>query len=115
MIVKVQFSNVVIGAVSNGITTPVGSFILNGWRFEIDTNGIFYPDEYVGGGVSSMKWVDKDGGRWTITADSNGVFNKQLEGYFGDLPTFLLSVDVGMVVWIIGIDTNGNFEPRYLD
>lgn len=115
MIVTVKFKNVVIGeSVSDGTTTPVESFILNGFVYKISTNGEIYPDSETTGG-DTYKYLTFAGTKFKYTNDSNGQLYPESSEPVTTKDSFWLMIDDDDVIWIVGANSNGGFNPRYLE
>jgi hypothetical protein len=112
--VDVVFENltVVAGAV-DGISAPVESFILNGFVYKIDTNGTIYPDSTTTGG-DTFKYLVFGGVKYKYTNDINGQLYPESSISDSGQRTFWMMIDANDVIWVVGANSNGGFDPQYL-
>jgi hypothetical protein len=108
-----EIKDLISGGNSSGFTTPITVFNIGGYDYTIDQNGIFNPGDFVGGSGPDRIWVDADGYSWLVSNDNNGALSPVRGNQVGGVRTFVLMIN-GTNIYAIGIDTNGNFEPKEL-
>lgn len=108
-----EIKDLIGGSNSNGFVTPITVFNIGGYDYTIDQNGVFNPGDFVGGSGPDRNWVDVDGYNWVVSNDNNGALSPVRGNQVGGIRTFVLMIN-GTNIYAIGIDTNGNFEPKEL-